>query len=86
MEPIRTFIDVQGDTITVPVPESLRNQRVRVTVEAVADDDDGTGVPIIRRGTRTGRLSDLAGSLKGKAGEDLEAHIRQVKGEWDRSF
>jgi hypothetical protein len=86
MEPIRTFVDVEGDTITVPVPEELRNQRVRVTVEAVTNDADDTGVPIIRHGTRTRKLSELAGSLKGKAGEDLEAHIRQIKGEWDREF
>ena len=86
MEPIRTFVDVQGDTVTVPVPEELRNQRVRVTVEAVTDYDDAFEANIIRRGTRTGKISDLAGSLKGKAGEDLEAHIRQVNGEWDREF
>lgn len=86
MEPIRTFVDVQGDTITVPVPEELRNQRVCVTVEAVTDYDDAFEANIIRRGTRTRKLSELAGSLRGKAGEDLEAHIRQIKGEWDREF
>lgn len=86
MEPIRTFVDVEGDTITVPVPEALRNQRVRVTVEAVTDYNDAFEANIIRRGTRTRKLSELAGSLKGKAGEDLEAHLRQIREEWDREF
>lgn len=85
MEPIRTFVDVQGDTITVPVPEALRNQRIEVilrpTVPAVGSDVQVLHVPKERK-----KLSHLAGSITGAAAESLDAHLRQLRQEWDRTF
>lgn len=85
MEPIRTFVDVEGDTITVPVPEELRNQRIEVILKpalpVVAND-----VQVLHRPNEKKKLSHLAGSITGEAAESLDAHLRQTREEWQRTF
>ena len=85
MEPIRTFVDVQGDTVTVPVPEELRNQRVEVILKP-AIPAVGSDVQVLHIPKEKKKLSHLAGSIQGEAAASLDAHLRQIREEWERTI
>ncbi len=95
MEPIRTYVDVRGDTITVPVPEEYRNHRVKVTVEPVTESgEEENGIPIPKSGVQI--LSQpkgpvdyrkYRGVLKGRqTNEEIDAQLNALRNEWERDF
>lgn len=89
MEPIRTFVDVQGDTITVPVPESLRNQRVQVTVEPVEESNSipQRDVQLLSQPKEPVDVRQYRGILKGsQTSEEIDAQLEALRNEWERDF
>ncbi len=90
MEVLQTFIDVEGDTITVPVPEAYRHHRVKVTVEPVAEHDrEANVIPIPKSGTQILSQPDkptdmrrFRGVLKGsQTNEEIDAQLETLRNE-----
>jgi len=95
MEVLQTFVDVEGDTITVSVPEAFRHHRVKVTVEPVAETgEERTVIPIPKSGTQVLSQPDqptdmrrFRGVLKGsQTNAEIDAQLEALRNEWERDF
>ncbi|TAE33947.1 MAG: hypothetical protein EAZ91_01135 [Cytophagales bacterium] len=74
MQAISEIIELSGPTLHYTLPEGFEARRVQLII-LPADAAPQSNV-------RPNRIRSLRGSIKGKAADSLEEHLKAVRNEW----
>ncbi len=79
MQAISEIIELSGPTLHYTLPEGFEARRVQLIILPVDELPADTTA-------RPNRIRSLRGSIKGKAADGLEEHLKTIRNEWQRAI